>query len=166
LDRTDSAVLHAPRRHGKNETRFGFGTAPLSGLYRLAAPSTPQAVVDDVLDRKAAGEMITVPLIKREINEAKATCAEQEPEAAKKAAMQKPRDPADACVDNVRSVVLTHASPLSRKDRDRLFGALRDTIDDIEADLAASYSATHAGEPIKGHGRLPISAAISARKSF
>jgi hypothetical protein len=43
---------------------------------------TPQSVVNDVLDRKIAGKEISVPLIKREIDKAKATRTGQELEAA------------------------------------------------------------------------------------
>jgi hypothetical protein len=95
-------------------------------------------VVDDVLDRKAAGEMITVPLVKREINEATPIRAELEAaelvakKAAAKAVMRKPPHPAHvACIDSVRSTVMTHACSLSRKDRACLFGDLRDAINDI-----------------------------------
>jgi hypothetical protein len=111
-------------------------------LRMLASPDTPQDVVDSTLDRAAAGKQITVPLIKREINGTTPTRAEQKPEAAnldaKKATAKAAMPAYIACVDSVRSTVMTHARPLSRKDRARLFGDLRDTIDDIEADLAAS----------------------------
>jgi hypothetical protein len=129
-------------------------------LRMLAAPSTPQAVVDTVIDRKAAGQTITAPLVKREIDKATSTRAEQELEAqslvakkaakaearslaakkaAAKAAMRKPPHPAHvACIDSVRSTVMTHARSLSRKDRACLFGDLRDAIIDIEAHLAAT----------------------------
>jgi hypothetical protein len=41
---------------------------PVSGLYLLARPSTPQSVRDDVLQRAADGEAISFEDIKREVS--------------------------------------------------------------------------------------------------
>ncbi len=47
--------------------KFEDLNVPVSGLYLLAAPSTPDSVRDDVLRRAAAGEAFSVAEIKREI---------------------------------------------------------------------------------------------------
>ena len=112
-------------------------------LRTLASPDTPQDVVDSTLDRAAAGELITVPLIKQEINEAKEKLEAANPAAKnprKKAAKQRAPDPVDAYIDSFRGTVTTLVRPLSRKNRCRLFGAIHDTTDDIAGNLAASVT--------------------------
>jgi hypothetical protein len=47
--------------------KFEDLNVPVSGLYLLAAPSTPDSVRDDVLRRASIGEAFTVAEIKREI---------------------------------------------------------------------------------------------------
>jgi hypothetical protein len=47
-----------------NSTRLSdMARLPLSGLYQLAAPSTPDEVRDTIIDRAAAGEQITAATI-------------------------------------------------------------------------------------------------------
>jgi len=46
---------------------------PVSGLYALARPSTPESVRDEVLHRAAAGEVLSLDDIKREIGTDKPT---------------------------------------------------------------------------------------------
>ena len=48
---------------------------PVSGLYLLARPSTPEAVRDDILGRAAAGEAISFAEIKREVSGEPSTAA-------------------------------------------------------------------------------------------
>jgi parvulin-like peptidyl-prolyl isomerase len=64
------------------EAGFPEETIPRRLDERLCRHLTPQSVVNDVLDRKIAGKEISVPLIKREIDKAKASRTGQELEAA------------------------------------------------------------------------------------
>jgi hypothetical protein len=48
---------------------------PVSGLYLLAQPSTPEAVRDDVIARAAAGEAISFADIKHEVSGERPTAA-------------------------------------------------------------------------------------------
>jgi hypothetical protein len=55
---------------------------PLSSLYLLAAPSTPEKVRDEVMARAEAGEQISVAGVKQAIAEAKPPAADPDPEMA------------------------------------------------------------------------------------
>jgi hypothetical protein len=51
---------------------FSDLSLPISSLYLLAAPSTPEAVRQDVIDRVASGEELTHAQVKAAVDEAKA----------------------------------------------------------------------------------------------
>jgi hypothetical protein len=44
---------------------------PISGLYLLAAPSTPDAVREEIIERAESGEVITFPEIKQAVRKAR-----------------------------------------------------------------------------------------------
>jgi Protein of unknown function (DUF3102) len=58
-DRTALNFMQVHAMVGKSE-KFADLSLPVSGLYLLAAPSTPEEVRDEVAIRAAAGEKITV----------------------------------------------------------------------------------------------------------
>jgi hypothetical protein len=56
---------------------FSDLSLPVSGLYLLAAPSTPKEARDEIIDRAEAGEKVSVAEIKETIAEAKLSTAER-----------------------------------------------------------------------------------------
>lgn len=71
LGLTDRSALNFIRIHELASARsenFADLDLPVSGLYLLAQPSTPDAVRDEVLQRAAAGEAISFSDIKREVS--------------------------------------------------------------------------------------------------
>jgi hypothetical protein len=84
---------------------------PVSGLYLLAQPSTPETVRDDVFRRAAAGEVISFSDIRRELSG-------ETPEAAplsglaKIAARLREERPDDPLVDELDALVLRMAARL------------------------------------------------------
>jgi len=70
LGLTDRSALNFIRIHELAASRsenFADLDLPVSGLYLLARPSTPQAIRDDIIARAAAGEAISFAEIKREV---------------------------------------------------------------------------------------------------
>jgi len=69
---TDDTALNFMRVHEVAESRnFRDLNLPVSGLYLLAKPSTPETVRDDVMRRAEAGGALSVGEIKRLIDEAR-----------------------------------------------------------------------------------------------
>jgi hypothetical protein len=146
-----------------NQTRLSdLARLPLSGLYQLASPSTPDEVVDTVIERAAAGERITGTTVKQKIKKAKkakqskrakatpedsaavfaqvqamAAIDEDKPvEAVPAEAAQKPEKmtPRERCFDDIRWTITVHLAKTYGTDRARMFADLRDLIDRIEAE--------------------------------
>jgi len=69
---TDDTALNFMRVYELSKSRnFRDLSLPLSGLYLLAAPSTPQEARDEIIERAQAGETIPVAEAKRIIEHAK-----------------------------------------------------------------------------------------------
>jgi len=69
---TDDTALNFSRVYELSKSRnFRDLSLPLSGLYLLAAPSTPQEARDEIIERAQAGETIPVAEAKRIIEHAK-----------------------------------------------------------------------------------------------
>ena len=63
---TDDTALNFMRVYELSKSRnFRDLSLPLSGLYLLAAPSTPQEARDEIIERAQAGEKIPVVEAKR-----------------------------------------------------------------------------------------------------
>jgi Protein of unknown function (DUF3102) len=89
---TDDTALNFMRVYELSKSRnFRDLSLPLSGLYLLAAPSTPQEARDEIIERAQAGEKIPVAEAKRIIEHAK---NQQQPRKRTKpqAAQPPPRD--------------------------------------------------------------------------
>jgi len=89
---TDDTALNFMRVYELSKSRnFRDLSLPLSGLYLLAAPSTPQEARDEIIERAQAGEKIPVVEAKRIIEHAK---NQQQPRKRTKpqAAQPPPRD--------------------------------------------------------------------------
>ena len=72
LGLTDRSALNYIRIHELASARsenFSDLNLPVSGLYLLARPSTPEAVRDGVIARASAGEAISFADIKRQVGE-------------------------------------------------------------------------------------------------
>ena len=68
---TDDTALNFMRVYELSKSRnFRDLSLPLSGLYLLAAPSTPQEARDEIIERAQAGEKIPVVEAKRIIEHA------------------------------------------------------------------------------------------------
>src|SRR5262249_172303 len=77
---TDDTALNFMRVYELSKSRnFRDLSLPLSALYLLAAPSTPQEARDEIIERAQAGETIPVAEAKGIIQQAK---EQQEPDAA------------------------------------------------------------------------------------
>jgi hypothetical protein len=86
-ERMAEHCINAWRTFGENPKRVS--DLPARVIFQLSAPSTPQAVRDEVLDLKATGKTITASVVKDKINEAKGqkppeTKVDQDREAARK----------------------------------------------------------------------------------
>lgn len=71
LGLTDRSALNFIRIHELASSRsenFADLDLPVSGLYLLAQPSTPEAIRDDIITRAAAGEAVSFAEIKREVS--------------------------------------------------------------------------------------------------
>jgi Protein of unknown function (DUF3102) len=92
---TDDTALNFMRVYELSKSRnFRDLSLPLSGLYLLAAPSTPQEARDEIIERAQAGETIPVAEAKHIIEHAKdqqQPCKRTKPQAAQ----PPPRDDID-----------------------------------------------------------------------
>jgi hypothetical protein len=71
---TEQTALNFMRVHELSKSKnFLDLSIPVSGLYLLAAPSTPPEVVDEVIDRAKSGERVTHAEIAQAIAEVRAT---------------------------------------------------------------------------------------------
>jgi ParB-like chromosome segregation protein Spo0J len=69
-DRTALNYMRVYDLSGKSETVADL-TLPISGLYLLAAPSTPDAARDTIIGRAEAGEVLSVADVRRAIDQAR-----------------------------------------------------------------------------------------------
>jgi hypothetical protein len=69
-DKTAENFINVYKLSGKFEN-FSNLDLPLSGLYRLAAPSTPEAARTEIVERAQAGEQISVAEVESVIDTAK-----------------------------------------------------------------------------------------------
>jgi Protein of unknown function (DUF3102) len=72
---TDRTALNFMRVYGMStkSEKFSDFSLPISGLYLLAAPTTPDEARDEIFDRAKDGEIIPLAGIKKEIDKHKAT---------------------------------------------------------------------------------------------
>jgi Protein of unknown function (DUF3102) len=69
---TDDTALNFMRAHELSKSRkFRDLSLPVSSIYLLAAPSTPESARDEIFDRAEAGENLSVTEVKRTIEGAK-----------------------------------------------------------------------------------------------
>jgi len=69
---TDDTALNFMRAHELAKSRnFRDLNLPISGLYLLAAPSTPKEARDEIIERAQAGETVPVAEVKRTIERTK-----------------------------------------------------------------------------------------------
>jgi Protein of unknown function (DUF3102) len=108
LGLSDRQALNFIRIHELAASRsenFSDLDLPVSGLYLLARPSTPDAVRDDVIGRAAAGETISFAEIKREVSGETPTAAPVKG-LAKLAAQLAEERPHDPLVEQLQALVL------------------------------------------------------------
>jgi hypothetical protein len=88
--RTAYAYIRVARLYEKSAT---VALLPLATVHRLAAPSAPPTVVDIVITKAAAGEIVPDAVVREMINEAKSLAAKERGESSTKVAgSPKPTD--------------------------------------------------------------------------
>jgi hypothetical protein len=65
-------------------TNFGYLDLPVSSLYLLAAPSTPETAVEALVERAKTGEKVTGAEVKKIIHEARTKQSSPRPPGTKK----------------------------------------------------------------------------------
>jgi Protein of unknown function (DUF3102) len=113
LGLSDRQALNFIRIHELSASRsenFSDLNLPVSGLYLLARPSTPEAVRADVIARAAAGESISFAEIKREVSGETPTAAPIKG-LAKIAAQLAEDRPDDPLVEELQALVAKMATP-------------------------------------------------------
>jgi hypothetical protein len=97
---TDDTALNFMRVHELSKSRkFRDLSLPLSGLYLLAAPSTPQEARDEIIERAQAGETVPVAEVKRIIEDTK---DRKQPSSKRKPTTKPQAAPADDHVQAIR----------------------------------------------------------------
>jgi hypothetical protein len=177
---TDNTALNFMRCHElAKSANFADLTLPVSGLYLLAAPSTPAKARDEIIERAAGGEKVTTAQVKATIAKAKSgkppaqrlsrktkptaapsiappqtkTPAAPEPAAISEANTPKPATAASAEPANVTEVAEAPSSMAETANPITGTAVAGEALDDEPrqlGDLLRARDRTHKGESVSG----------------